>query len=342
MTARVITWGSAGACGVLLVASLGLGPVAITPGEIAQVLLGELGFGDGVDDARVRAILWHLRLPRALVAGLVGGSLALSGVILQAIFRNPMASPGVLGTTSGGAFGACLAIALGFATTSVWSLSLFAFAFALATTLLVFALATRDGRTPIATLLLCGIAVNAIASSATSLVLTLASDDWEVGRRILFWLMGGLENRTWEHVVVVAPALAVACVAAGLRTTELDLLLLGEESASALGLDAQRTKRWLLVVAAGCAGFAVSVAGMIGFVGLVVPHVVRILVGPEHRRLVGASVLCGAAFLMAMDLATRLAPFGASLRVGIVTSGIGGVFFLVLVLRQRRAVELFG
>lgn len=329
------------ACVALI--SIGLGASPVPWSSIGPILLRESGLrpdaAAGVSVAE-RAIVWHIRLPRVLVGGLVGGSLALSGALLQGLLRNPMASPGVIGVSSGAALGASVAISLGLGLVSIWAVPLFAFAGALGSAGLVYALASRGGRTQIATLILCGIAVNATAASLTSFLLSMQAQEWEVARQILFWLMGGLTNRTWEHVVVIAPSIGLCALVASFLPRELNLIAMGEESALALGVDVARVKRLTLAIAAGAAGAAVSVAGAIGFVGLVVPHVMRLLVGPDHRRLFAASLLGGALFLTAMDLIVRLLPGGEELRVGALTCGLGGPFFLALVLRHRRRGEL--
>jgi iron complex transport system permease protein len=216
-----------------------------------------------------------------------------------------------------------------------------AFGGALAAAFAVYALATRAGRTPIATVVLCGLAVNSIAGALTSLVLSLSVADWELGRQIVWWLMGSLTDRRWEHVLVVAPFVCVAAPAAALLPRELNLLMLGEESAEALGVDARRVKRLALTLAAATAGAAVAVSGIIGFVGLMVPHLVRLVVGPDHRRLLPLSLVAGALLLSSMDLLSRAWGGAGEIRLGILTSGLGGPFFLLLLLRCRRRAETF-
>jgi len=334
-------------CLVVLVATalagIRYGVADLSYSRILDVVLVETGLrpeDQTALSAQERAIIWQIRLPRVLTGALVGAALALSGALLQGLFRNPMASPGIIGVSTGGALGATSAIALGFSSLSLWAVPLMAFSGALLSGFLVYALATRHGRTPLATLLLCGLAMNSITGALTSLVLSFSVREWEIGRQILFWLMGDLSNRTWEHVAMIAPFLAVCAAASAFFPRELNLMMTGEEAAMSLGVDTVRTKRLLLTVAAAAAGAAVAVAGVIGFVGLLVPHIVRLLLGPDHRRLLPASLLAGAVFLMGMDLLARILLRSQEIRLGILTSGLGGPFFLYLILRHRRRAEL--
>lgn len=334
-------------CLVLLVvtalAGIRYGVADLSYSRILDVVLVETGLrpeDQTALSAQERAIIWHIRLPRVLTGALVGAALALSGALLQGLFRNPMASPGIIGVSTGGALGATSAIALGLSSLSLWAVPLMAFSGALLSGFLVYALATRHGRTPLATLLLCGLAMNSITGALTSLVLSFSVQEWEIGRQILFWLMGDLTNRTWEHVAMIAPFLAVCAAASAFFPRELNLMMTGEESAMSLGVDTVRTKWLLLTVAAAAAGAAVAVAGVIGFVGLLVPHIVRLLLGPDHRQLLPASLLAGAVFLMGMDVLARILLRSQEIRLGILTSGLGGPFFLYLILRHRRRAEL--
>lgn len=333
-------------CLLLLVATalagIRYGVADLSYSRILEVVLVETGLrpeDQTALSAQERAIIWHIRLPRVLTGALVGAALALSGALLQGLFRNPMASPGIIGVSTGGALGATSAIALGLSSLSLWALPLMAFSGALLSGFLVYALATRHGRTPLATLLLCGLAMNSITGALTSLVLSFSVREWEIGRQILFWLMGDLSNRTWEHVAMIAPFLAVCAAASAFFPRELNLMMTGEESAMSLGVDTVRTKRLLLTVAAAAAGAAVAVAGVIGFVGLLVPHIVRLLLGPDHRQLLPASLLAGAVFLMGMDVLARILLRSQEIRLGILTSGLGGPFFLYLILRHRQRAE---
>lgn len=316
-------------------ASLKLGPVPISWHDVADALLRQ----DGPSSAE-RVIVREIRLPRVLTGMLVGAALALAGALLQGIFRNPLAGPEIVGASTGSALGAVSALALGLGALSVWAVPAFAFAGSLAASFLVYALATRGGRTPIATLVLCGLAINSIAAALTALVLSLSVGNMEVARQIVAWMLGDLTDRSWEHVVVIAPFVCVCALGAGLFPRELNLMTLGEESAAALGVETRRVTRGALVLAAAAAGAATAVAGVVGFVGLMVPHMARLVMGPDHRRLLPACLVAGALMVSAMDLAARTLLPGQEVRLGILTSGLGGPFFLWLLLRCRERAEV--
>ena len=333
------------AAALLLAAlSVRLGVTDISSGKILKVILSELGFlpmeAAGVS-AHERTIVWHIRIPRTLTGAFVGASLALSGAMLQGLFRNPMASPVVVGVSTGGALGATSAIALGLGAASIWAVPLSAFAGALVTVLLVSLVASHKGHTPLGALILCGMAMNAIAGALTTLVLSYSVSDFEIARQILFWLMGSLTNRTWEHVFLIAPFFAASGVAAAFFGRELNLMMSGEESAMALGVDTARAKAWILVIAAAAAGASVAVAGVVGFVGLLVPHIVRMLAGPDHRRLLYFSMVAGAVFVMGMDLLARTLSPAGEIRLGVLSASIGGPFFLYLIVKNRARAETF-
>lgn len=303
--------------------------------EMKLISLEETGFSE-----QERVIIWHIRIPRIITASLVGASLALSGVMLQGLFQNPMASPFVIGISNGGALGATAAIAMGLGTVSVWSVPFMAFGGALISVFVVSLLATHKGKTPIATLILCGIAINSIAGAFTMLLLSISVSDFEIARKILFWLMGSLVNRTWDHVLLVAPFFFVCATGAIFFSRELNMMMSGEESAKALGVNTVQTKLWILVISAASAGVSVAVSGVIGFVGLLVPHIVRLLVGPDHRRLLPASILAGSIFLMGADFLARWISSVHEIQLGIFSAGIGGPFFLYLVMKNRYKAEI--
>jgi iron complex transport system permease protein len=203
------------------------------------------------------------------------------------------------------------------------------------TLLLVYAIATHHGRTPIATLLLAGIAVGAFNVAMSSFVLALALESWEVGRTIVFWTMGGLDGRTWDHVLLIVPVLLAGLALVLAYTRELDALLVGDVSAAAVGVDVARTRLVLLIATAVLTGAAVAVAGGVGFVGLVIPHIVRLLVGPHHRALLPLSALVGALILVAADLLLRGAFAEHNIPLGVITAAMGAPFFLFLLVRQQ-------
>jgi iron complex transport system permease protein len=280
-------------------------------------------------------VVLQVRLPRALVAYLVGGALAVSGGALQGVFRNPLAEPGVLGVSNGAALGAVLVIFGGVATRVPSALPIAACAGALAVTAALVVLAGRGGRFQIGPLLLSGVALANLAAAATTLFVSMALADYEVGRQIMLWLMGGLEGRTWAHVAMgAAPILAgVAVILANARN--LDALLLGDVAAEAVGVSASRVRFRLVVAAAVLTGISVAIGGAIAFVGLIAPHVVRRLVGASHLRLLPACFLGGGIFLVLADLVARTVRAPQEVRLGVVTAAIGAPFFLWLLAKRR-------
>ena len=307
---------------VLAVASLAVGEVALSPARLWAAVAGR--------DELAATILWQIRLPRLLVAALVGAGLASSGLVMQAYFRNHLASPGLLGVSSGGAAGAVVAIAAGAASVSLWFVPLAAITGAFLATAAVLGLARRGAGTE--RLLLAGVALNALLGAVTSHVLTSHAALYERNAQILFWLLGGLDDRTWEHVVVAAPVVVFA-VALWPLGRPMDLLSLGADEARSLGVDVRRL-RWALVgLSTVLTALATAVAGTVGFVGLVVPHILRLLVGPEHRRLVPLSLVGGAAFVVGCDLLGRGA---GGVRLGVVTALVGAPYFLWLLRRAER------
>lgn len=279
-------------------------------------------------DELARTVVLDLRLPRVITGMLVGAGLSAGGLVMQAYFRNSLASPDLLGVSSGAAAGAVSAIVFGWTAVALWVLPLAAVAGAVGATCAVLMLAKRGASTE--RLLLAGVALNALLGAVTSYQLSHGVALWERNAQLLFWLLGGLEDRSWLHVLAALPILVAAAVLWPLGR-QMDLLSLGEAEAQSLGVDVRRLRRVLLVLATVLAATATSVAGIVGFVGLVVPHGLRLLVGPEHRRLVPLCLVGGAVFVLGCDLAGRWA---GGLRLGIVTALIGGPFFLWL-LRRR-------
>jgi iron complex transport system permease protein len=306
-----------------VVASLALGDARLRPLEVVQALLGR-------GDELARTVVWDLRLPRTLVGLTVGAALAASGVAMQAFFRNALASPGLLGVSAGGALGAVLVLALGGAAASLWTVPLASIIGAFAATGAVVLLARR-GASP-EHLLLSGVALNAIFGAGTSFLLALSAGQFQVSGQILFWLMGGLENRTWEHVWMSLPAVAVCCALMLPLGRSLNLLSLGETSAQSLGVDVRRLRWQLIVLSTILTALATAVGGVIGFVGLVVPHLLRLALGPDHRRLLPLAMLAGATLVLLCDLPTRFLPGG--MRLGVMTALLGGPFLLWMLRRN--------
>ena len=312
---------------VALAALLILALVSLSVGDL-RLGLGQIWDGLCFNDELATTVLWKIRLPRLLVAMLIGAALSASGLVLQAYFRNSLASPGLLGVSSGAVAGAVVVIGAGLAGYSLMVVPTASVVGALVATGAVVILARRGASTE--RLLLAGVALNALLGAVTSYVLSSFTLTYERNAQIMFWLLGGLEDRTWEHVAMASPIVLAAALLWPLGRP-MDLLSLGEREAQSLGVDVRRLRRWMLALATLLTALATSVTGTVGFVGLIVPHVFRLLLGPEHRRLVPVCLIGGAAFVVACDLIGRSA---GNLRLGIVTSLIGGPFFLWLLRRQ--------
>ncbi len=320
---------------ILLFAAIALatavGSVAVPIPVVLRIILDRLPFFQfsGWSPSQ-ESIILTIRLPRVLLAVWVGGGLAISGVALQGLFRNPMADPGLIGVSGGAALGAVIALASGLAFHHYLILPSFAFLGALGTVFLVYGIATRHGKTPVATLLLSGVAVGLFMVSMLSLILTRIRSIAVVGE-ILFWLMGGLDGRGWNHLQVALWPILLGSIGLLFFSRDLNLLILeGEEGAAALGMRVQSVQRILLVLTSLVTGAAVAVTGTIAFVGLIVPHVIRLILGPDHRILLPASFLAGGIFLVAADLLARVMVSPEELRLGTITSLVGVPFFLYL------------
>ena len=311
---------------------LSLGPVSIAFVQIPSSLWQYFHGVHGIN----AVVLGDIRLPRLLVAAIVGAGLAVTGTALQAIFRNPMADPAIIGVSSGGALGAVAVMEWGDVSAFAWLTPLAAFVAGVLTVELTYRLATRNGQTSVYSLLLAGVAINAFGSALISLILSLSP--LQTMQQMLFWLMGGLDGSTWSHVWILGAVVVVSVTAIGFFATELDLISIGEEQAHGVGVHLQRIKRVILLLSALMVGVCVSFTGVIGFVGLMVPHVLRMLIGPAHRTLLPAAALGGAILLMAADLIARMVFLPIELNVGIVTSALGAPFFLYLLSRQQADV----
>ncbi|GAB7090298.1 vitamin B12 ABC transporter permease BtuC [Halorubrum luteum] len=377
-TARATAW-SAGLAALLVavvVVSAGIGPVRIPPGEVLKVALNALvvpagvetgsreagalfvptldivyrsPFSFPVDDVHHRIVM-YVRLPRILLAAVVGFALAAAGTVMQGFFRNPMADPSIIGVSSGAAVGAVAFIVFPVALSTTLALpvvgavnvglshgagvSIFAFVGAVTAAFGVYAIATRHGRTPVATLLLAGVAVQTFLGAVISYLQLQAGESL---RRIVAWLMGHLSAASWSDVtvtVLIVPPLFIILLA---YARDLNVLLLGEEEAQGLGIEVERTKRILLAASSLITAAGVAFAGVIGFVGLIVPHMLRLVVGPDHRVLLPTAALAGGSFLVAADTLARSG--SAELPVGVVTAAVGAPFFIYL-LTKREVHEL--
>jgi iron complex transport system permease protein len=321
-----------------LVLSVAAGPTGFMPGRALSTLIGETTGRDAI-------VILEIRLPRALMGMLIGAALAASGCVMQGLFRNPLADPGVVGASSGAALAAVAIIVIGgplVAALPDWArpfaLPSAAFAGALAVTTLLYGVATRDGGTSVALMLLAGIALAGLASAGMGLLIFM-SDDAQL-RQLTFWTLGSLGGATWEKLFVVLPIVGAALIAFQAIAGDLDAMLLGEAEAGHLGVSTEWTKRIAVLGVAGAVGASVAMSGIIGFVGIVAPHLLRLVVGPRHRVLLPACALLGAALMLAADLASRIVVAPAELPIGILTALIGSPFFLWLLVRRRALVGL--
>jgi iron complex transport system permease protein len=326
--------------GGLAVTSLCVGAVRVSPLQVLAVLAQQIGLGTpwAFGDTE-RLVVLDIRLPRILLGALVGGGLGVSGALMQGLFRNPLADPGLVGASTGAALAAIAVLVLG--TSFLQSLpealagaalSVGAFVGGVATVLLVYRMATRDGRTSVPTMLLAGIAVNALAAAGVG-AFTILSTDQQL-RDFTFWTLGSLGGVTWPRLAAGATVLVGGIAAAPLMARTLNALLLGEAEAKHLGVDLQRSKTTVVLLATLTAAAAVTLTGIIGFVGLVAPHLLRLVVGPDHRVVLPGSALLGAGLLLAADLVARTVAAPAELPIGIVTALLGAPFFLWLLLRE--------
>jgi iron complex transport system permease protein len=313
---------------VAILLSALLGQVPISAKEVIGSVLQAFGIQtDWAPGPADEALLWIIRFPRIVMAIAVGAALAVAGAVMQAIFGNPLAEPGVVGVSSGSALGASIAIIAGLAAFGDWTIAAAAFGGALLATLLVYAIARANGRTEVVTLLLTGIAVNAFAGAGVALTLFVA--DMASREQIIFWQLGSLN-------VLVFPAAVIGTIIAILLARRYDLLALGERNARHLGVDVERLRIGSIVLVAVLTGAAVAFVGIIAFVGLVVPHIVRMLLGPSHRGLIVTSAFGGALLIVVADMLARLLVPGGELPIGLLTSLVGGPFFLFLLWQQRR------
>ena len=322
---------------VLGVISAGSGQLAVPPDQVLGSVLHRIGLdwlplpthpnGD--------AALWSIRFPRVAMAMLVGAALATAGAVMQGVFGNPLADPGVVGVSSGAALAACTGIVFGLSFAGAYTTALLAFIGGLIATAGVYLLARSDGRTEVVTLVLTGVAVNAVGGAGIAFLTFLG--DTQSREQIVFWQLGSMNGTRWAYVGVVAPLVVVGVLAAMLLARRLDLLSLGERAARHVGVDVERLRMISIVVVALLTAAAVAFCGIISFVGLVVPHLIRMLLGPGHRVLVPLSALGGAVLLTGADLVARTAVAYADLPIGMLTALVGGPFFFWLIRRTRRS-----
>jgi iron complex transport system permease protein len=341
--------------GRIVVAGLALALVAamvlsMTTGASGASVWGVVGqlFGvapeSAAQAARDHAVIVNIRLPRMILGVLIGAGLAVSGLLMQGLFRNPLADPGLVGVSAGSSLGAVTIIVLGGTALApftealgIFALPIAAFGGGLATTFILYRVATKGGQTAIATMLLAGIAIAALAGAFSGVLVYIASDNQL--RDLTFWGMGSLAGATWVKILAAGPIIAAALFVAAFLSKGLNALTLGEATAAHLGVPVQKFKIAAIVAVAGATGASVAVSGGIGFVGIVVPHLLRLVIGPDHRYLLPATALLGATFLLFADAISRTIVAPAELPIGIVTAAFGGPFFLWILLRRRNALS---
>lgn len=328
------------ALGVVVLAGIAIGPARVAPPQVAAILAEQVGLALPFEHTpQQAAIVMNIRLPRVVLGLLVGAALGMGGAALQGLFRNPLADPGLLGISSGAALGAVTVIVLG----TAWlgrlgagsagvAMPLAAFAGGLAATMAVYAISRRQGRVDRASMLLAGVAVNASAGAATGLLIYMS--DAEQLKSLTFWLMGSLGGADWGAVRNALPLTLLPLLALPRLARALNAMLLGDAVAGHLGFDPDRVSRLAVVLVTASVGAAVAVSGVIGFVGLVAPHLVRLAAGPDHRLVMPGAALCGAVLLVGADIFARTIAAPADLPIGVVTGALGGPFFIWLLLRR--------
>jgi iron complex transport system permease protein len=291
----------------MTILAAGIGAVSVGPVEIVGIILHHLGIPTGIAYTRQQdAVVWAIRIPRVVLAMLVGSGLALSGAVLQGVFRNPLADPSLIGVSSGAAFGAVTVIVTGVTPLGIFTTPAAAFVGGIVTTLVVWTLSRHDGRVDTVTLILVGVAINAIIGSAMGMLNYIADD--EQLRSVVFWSMGSLGGATWHSDLAILPMIAAGAIFLPRKAGALNLLVLGEREARHLGVDVERLRFMLIVIVALTTAAAVAFAGIIGFVGLIVPHLIRLVSGPDHRVLLPASALAGASLLVGTRRLTSFGP----------------------------------
>lgn len=322
---------------IIVLISLQVGTISVPIGGVVESIGASMGihlFPTAVLTDEQTAVLWYIRLPRVLTGILVGGALGMAGAVMQGVFANPLADPGVMGVSAGASLGAVLAISMGLTSVGMFYMPLFAFIGAFTAVSITILLTINKGKLQPITLLLAGVGVNTLFGAFTSGILTLINE-YRL-REFLFWMIGGLEYRKWEHVALAIGPILLGMIIVCLLARHLNILVLGDTEARALGMPIMLYRFLFLFTASLITATAVSVSGAIGFVGLVVPHILRLLVGPDHRLLLPMSALGGAIFLLLCDTLGRFVMEPNEIRVGIMTAIIGAPYFLFLLHRMSR------
>lgn len=319
----------------------GWGALPVSADKVVRILLSRVGLASvqGISEAEITVIL-NIRLPRVLLGVFVGACLGAGGGALQGLLRNPLAEPSLIGVSGGAALAAVASLFFFTQSTAfiqhpiaLFGTPMFAFAGGVGMTLLALKLATREGRADITTLLLAGIAMNAISASGMGLLIYFSND--QQMRAILFWTLGSLGSALWQTLLPALPFLLISIVGLLWFSQPLNLYLLGESEARHLGVETDRLKKWIVLLVALGVGVSVALCGIIGFFGLVIPHILRLWIGPDHRLLLPGSALLGASMMLMADLASRLLIAPAELPIGLITSAVGSPFFLFLLIRNR-------
>jgi iron complex transport system permease protein len=317
--------------------AIGVGTVDVPVGRVAAVVWGHLRGGTAGLDPLTDQIVWEFRTPRVLLAALAGGGLSLAGVCLQTLVRNPLADPYLFGVSAGASLGAVIAMTSGIGLVAGLGVAGAAFAGSLISLTVVFVMAQRGGRLIGSSLVLAGVAVAYLGTAVTS-YLQLQANPAEL-RGVMFWMLGSVAGGSWDDLGVLTAATAVTAIWLSTQGRSMNGLSVGDDTAAGLGVDVHRLRVLLLVAASLLTAAVVSVAGGIGFVGLIVPHAVRLVVGPDHRKVIPVSVLAGAVFLVLVDLVTRTVDRPNEMPIGIFTAALGAPFFLVLLRKRKRALR---
>lgn len=321
---------------VVSLISLSYGQINIPLKNTLATVLYHLGMWDG-DNAFTKeqdAVIWFIRMPRVLIGIMVGAGLGISGAVMQGLFNNPLVDPGITGVSAGAAAGAVLAIALGWSAENILVMPMFALGGSISAVFLTVFLAMRRGKIPVMTLLLAGVVVGMLLGAVTAGILTVMNE--QKLQSYLFWIIGGLDYRRWEHVYIAVPPILTGILIMSAAARHLNVLAMGETEARAVGMAVLPFRMGIMLTAAAVTAVSVCVSGNIGFVGLIIPHMMRILLGPDHRLLLPASALAGAVFLVGCDLLGRVIIPPAEIRVGIMTALIGAPYFLYLLRRMQR------
>lgn len=323
---------------VVVILAVGVGAVKMTPLQVVSIFLSPLGIPplEAFEDQQA-AVLYAIRLPRVLLGVLVGAGLAIAGTAMQGLFRNPLADPGLLGISSGAGLAAAISVVFNLQVFGIYSLPVAAFIGSLASTAIIYLMSQERGRVNVATMLLSGIAINALCGAGTGLMTFLATD--EQLRTITFWGLGSLGGAIWPSVTSATPLILISIFILPLTARALNAFMLGESGAAHLGVPVQQMKWLIISLVALSVGASVAVSGTIGFVGLVVPHLLRLIIGPNHQTLIPASAFLGAILLVLADLVARTIAIPSEVPIGIITALLGGPFFLYLLQKGKKEVN---